>query len=112
LTNLSHVYVSNLVLNMVLSCVVVAVAVHTRDMSVWATTHQLLGFFQRALCSADGGFPGLSACLFDLLYLLAEIGLHQLQLGFIAAEALGACICVDEIGHGCGVVWAAPTRVV
>jgi hypothetical protein len=34
--------------------------------------------------------------------LLGEVGLHQLQLGFVAAEAFGACIGVDEVGHGCG----------
>lgn len=67
---------------------------------VQAPTHQLFGFLQRTLCPANCGFPRLSGRLFDLLYLLAEVGLHQLELGFVTAEALGACICVDEVGHG------------
>lgn len=71
-------------------------------MRLQAPTHQFLGLLERPLSPADGGFPWLSSRLFDLLYLLAKVGLHQLQFGFVAAEALGTSVGVDEVGHGCG----------
>jgi hypothetical protein len=63
-------------------------------------TYQLLGLFQRPFCFTDGGLAGLAGRFLDLLQLLVEVGLHQLQLGLVAAEALGASFRVDEVGHG------------
>jgi hypothetical protein len=68
-----------------------------------AWTYQLIGLLQRPFCSADGCLARLAGRLLDLLDLLRQVGLHQLQLGFVAAKALGAGFCVDEVGHGCGV---------
>ena len=66
-------------------------------------TYQLVGLLQRPLCPADGCLARLAGRLLDLLDLLRQVGLHQLQLGFVAAKALGAGFCVDEVGHGRGV---------
>lgn len=63
-------------------------------------TYQLFGLLKRSLRPTDGCFTWLSRGLLDLLKLLAEVGLDQLQLGFITTKALGASIGVDEVGHG------------
>lgn len=67
---------------------------------IQAPTHQLLCLLQRALRLADGRFPRLAGRLPDVLQLLVEVGLHQLQLRLVAAKALGARLCVDEVRHG------------
>lgn len=72
----------------------------SRCLRPWAPTYQLVGLLERPLRPADGGFARLAGRLFDLLYLLRQVGLHELQLCLIAAKALGAGLCVDEVGHG------------
>jgi hypothetical protein len=72
------------------------------DVPSWAPTHQLFGLLQRPFCFADGRLAGLARRLLDLLELLVEVRLHQLQLGFVAAEALSAGIRVDEARHVAG----------
>lgn len=66
---------------------------------IQAPTYQLFGLLQRSLCFADGSFPGFARRFFDLVQLLVQVGLYQLQFCFIATEALGACVRIDEVRH-------------
>ena len=65
-------------------------------------TYQLVGLFDCALGGVDGGLAWLAGELGDLVEFLGEVGLNELQLGFIVAEALGADVRIEGVGHGGG----------
>ena len=65
-------------------------------------SHQLVRLFQSPLCLTDCCFAWLACQVGDLVQLLAEVCLHQFQLGLVAAEELGAGVGIEWVGHGDG----------
>lgn len=61
--------------------------------------YQLVGFLEGSLGGADGGFARLAAELGDLVEFLGQVGLDELEFGFVAAEELGAGVGVERVGH-------------
>ena len=61
-------------------------------------SHQFRSFLQRSFSLLDGGFAGFAGEFGYLVELLVQFGLDELELGFVAAEELGADFWVR---HGC-----------
>jgi hypothetical protein len=61
--------------------------------------YQFVGLFQRTLGLAESSLPRLSRELGYLVKFLDQVGLHELELGFVAAEELGAGIGIERVGH-------------
>lgn len=66
-----------------------------------ASTHEFGSLVQRVLRAANGSLALFSGELGDLVEFLAQVGLDEFKLGFVVAEELRACVCVDWVGHGC-----------
>ena len=62
--------------------------------------YQFVGFLEGSLGGADGGLARLAAELGDLVQFLCQVGLDELEFGFVAAEELGAGVGVERISHG------------
>lgn len=73
-------------------------------------SYQFICLLYCSLCLADGGLSGFPRQIWDLVQLLAQVGLDEFELGFIAAEELRAGVGIERVGHVGGGIWGCLGR--